>query len=220
MMFAFDRPEIPVDTHVYRVGGRLGLFRPNASFEEAHDEMLAVTDPDDAYELHMNLIRHGREVCRPQPRCEECGLRRMCPYWRGLRLEGPLAVDRFAAPGRPGGGTSAKEGNHGAHTVEAAAVAGDRHLGDRAVRSAWRIRLCREQHQREDDQEGLIAGQSAEKEHRDRQAGEGVDVGRRAQTRPTRTSATSAASAANATGLAGPLASGQTLIGYVASAGT
>ena len=47
--------------------------------------MLAVTDPDDAYELHMNLIRHGREVCRPQPRCEECGLRRMCPYWRGLR---------------------------------------------------------------------------------------------------------------------------------------
>jgi endonuclease III len=85
MIFAFDRPEIPVDTHVYRVGGRLGLFRPNASFEEAHDEMLAVTDPEDAYELHMNLIRHGREVCRPQPRCEECGLRRMCPYWRERR---------------------------------------------------------------------------------------------------------------------------------------
>ena len=82
MIFAFDRPEIPVDTHVYRVGGRLGLFRSNASFEEAHDEMLAVTDPDDAYELHMNLIRHGREVCRPKPRCGECELRRMCPWYR------------------------------------------------------------------------------------------------------------------------------------------
>ena len=70
MIFAFGRPEIPVDTHVYRVGGRLGLFPQRASFERAHDEMLAITDPDDAYELHINLIRHGRRVCRPQPRCE------------------------------------------------------------------------------------------------------------------------------------------------------
>ena len=82
LIFALGRPEVPVDTHVYRVGGRLGLFRPNASFDEAHDEMLAITDPGDAYELHINLIRHGREVCRPTPRCEVCALRRMCPYFR------------------------------------------------------------------------------------------------------------------------------------------
>jgi endonuclease III len=82
MMFALGRPEIPVDTHVYRVGGRLGLFPASASFEAAHDEMLRITDPDDAYELHINLIRHGRRVCRPVPRCEQCALRRMCPYWR------------------------------------------------------------------------------------------------------------------------------------------
>ena len=86
MIFALGRPEIPVDTHVYRVGGRLGLFPPRASFERAHDEMLRITDPEDAYELHINLIRHGREVCRPQPRCEECGLRRMCPYYRRQRI--------------------------------------------------------------------------------------------------------------------------------------
>jgi endonuclease III len=85
LMFAFGRPEIPVDTHVKRVGGRLGLFRATASFDEAHDEMLAVTDAEDAYELHINLIRHGRRVCRPLPRCEECALRRMCPYFRELR---------------------------------------------------------------------------------------------------------------------------------------
>jgi endonuclease III len=82
MIFALGRPEIPVDTHVYRVGGRLGLFPASASFESAHDEMLRITDPDDAYELHINLIRHGRRVCRPAPRCEQCALRRMCPYWR------------------------------------------------------------------------------------------------------------------------------------------
>ena len=75
MIFALGRPEIPVDVHVYRVGGRLGLFPAKASFERAHDEMLAITDPEDAYELHINLITHGRRVCRPQPRCESarCG---------------------------------------------------------------------------------------------------------------------------------------------------
>jgi len=82
LIFSFGIPEIPVDTHVFRVGGRLGLFRPNASFEEAHDEMLAITPPEFAYELHINLIRHGRAICRPHPRCGECGLRRMCPAYR------------------------------------------------------------------------------------------------------------------------------------------
>ena len=60
LIFTWGIPEIPVDVHVHRVGGRLGLFPPKASFERAHDEMLAVVDPADAYELHMNLIRHGR----------------------------------------------------------------------------------------------------------------------------------------------------------------
>ena len=85
LIFAFGRPEIPVDTHVHRVGGRLGLLPEGASFDQAHDEILRVVDPRDAYELHINLIRHGRAVCRPRPHCAECELRRMCPYWRGLR---------------------------------------------------------------------------------------------------------------------------------------
>jgi endonuclease-3 len=86
MIFSFDRPEIPVDVHVMRVGGRLGLFREGASFEEAHEEMRAVTDPEDAYELHINLITHGRRVCRPRPRCGECALARMCPAFREGRV--------------------------------------------------------------------------------------------------------------------------------------
>jgi endonuclease-3 len=84
LIFTWDRPEIPVDVHVHRVGGRLGLFPPKASFEVAHDEMIAITDPAEAYELHMNLITHGRRVCRPRPRCDQCALRRMCPYYRSV----------------------------------------------------------------------------------------------------------------------------------------
>jgi endonuclease-3 len=83
LIFAFGRPEIPVDTHVKRVGERLGLFGPGASFDEAHDEMLRITPPEDAYELHMNLIAHGRRLCRPaRPLCRECALLRMCPFGR------------------------------------------------------------------------------------------------------------------------------------------
>src|SRR2546423_7875787 len=84
LLFSYGRPDIPVDTHVYRVGTRLGLFRPGASFEEAHDELLHVTqDPQEAYELHVSLIRHGRRTCTARnPRCRECPLLRMCPYGR------------------------------------------------------------------------------------------------------------------------------------------
>jgi endonuclease-3 len=95
MIFALGRPEIPVDTHVHRVGGRLGLFPPGASFDDAHEEMLAITDPEDAYELHINLITHGRRVCRPRPRCGECALRRMCPWFR--RNQAALQDGRFPA---------------------------------------------------------------------------------------------------------------------------
>ena len=83
LLFSYGRHDVPVDTHVYRVGSRLGLFRPRASFEEAHDELLRLTDSDDAYEAHVLLIRHGRRTCTARsPRCHDCPLLRICPYGR------------------------------------------------------------------------------------------------------------------------------------------
>jgi endonuclease-3 len=83
LLFSFDRPELPVDTHVYRVSSRLGLIRPGASFDEAHDTLRQLVDPGDVYELHVNMLRHGRRLCRPQrPLCAECPLLRLCPYGR------------------------------------------------------------------------------------------------------------------------------------------
>jgi endonuclease III len=99
LLFSFGLPEIPVDTHVHRVGGRLGLIRDRASFDQAHDEILRVIDPEDAYELHINLIRHGRAVCRPRPRCDECELRRVCPYWRRVAAASPKPHDAGAKRG-------------------------------------------------------------------------------------------------------------------------
>jgi len=80
LLFACGRREVPVDTHVSRVGTRLGLLRPGAPFEELHDEMLALTPPGEELELHVNLLRHGRRTCHARrPACGECPLARMCP---------------------------------------------------------------------------------------------------------------------------------------------
>jgi endonuclease-3 len=80
LLFAFGARDVPVDTHVSRVGTRLGLFRPRAGFEELHDIMLALTRPGEELELHVNLLRHGRRLCHArEPECPVCPLRRMCP---------------------------------------------------------------------------------------------------------------------------------------------
>jgi endonuclease III len=80
LLFALGMRDVPVDTHVSRVGSRLGLFRPGAPFEEMHDEMLAITPLGQELELHINLLRHGRRTCHARrPACRACALARMCP---------------------------------------------------------------------------------------------------------------------------------------------
>jgi len=81
LLFSYGMRDVPVDTHVSRVGTRLGLFRPKAALDpELHDAMLALTPPGAELELHVNLLRHGRRTCHSRrPACEVCALRRMCP---------------------------------------------------------------------------------------------------------------------------------------------
>jgi endonuclease-3 len=80
LLFALGMRDVPVDTHVSRVGQRLGMLRAGASFEELHDTMLKITPPGEELELHLNLLRHGRRTCHARrPDCRGCALRRMCP---------------------------------------------------------------------------------------------------------------------------------------------
>jgi endonuclease-3 len=83
LLFSYGLHDVPVDTHVSRVGMRLHLLRPGAPFEELHDEMLALTPPGAELELHVNLLRHGRRTCHAQrPACASCAISRMCPERR------------------------------------------------------------------------------------------------------------------------------------------
>jgi endonuclease-3 len=86
LLFALGMRDVPVDTHVSRVGTRLALFRPKAPFEELHDVMLAITPTGEELEFHMNLLRHGRRTCHARrPVCGDCALERMCPKVGVLR---------------------------------------------------------------------------------------------------------------------------------------
>lgn len=83
LLFSYGRHDVPVDTHVHRVGTRLGLFRPGASLDECHDEMLHLSRGADPIEAHVALIRHGRRTCHARkPRCPECPLLSLCPEGR------------------------------------------------------------------------------------------------------------------------------------------
>lgn len=80
LLFSFGLRDVPVDTHVGRVGTRLGLLRPGAPSDELHDAMTALTPRGAELELHVNLLRHGRRTCHARaPACAACALRRLCP---------------------------------------------------------------------------------------------------------------------------------------------
>lgn len=81
LLFAFNKPAFPVDTHIHRVTRRLGLIGPRVSAEDAHDILEALIPPADYLPVHLNIIRHGREICQARrPRCEACWLIELCDY--------------------------------------------------------------------------------------------------------------------------------------------
>ncbi|MGD8812953.1 MAG: endonuclease III [Anaerolineales bacterium] len=88
MLFALNMPAFPVDTHVYRLTGRLGLRDEKISAEKAHDQLAQLFPIDTYYDVHLNLIRHGRKVCHARrPRCEICILNDLCVYYQSLQQQ-------------------------------------------------------------------------------------------------------------------------------------
>ena len=86
LVFGLGKPSFAVDTHVYRIGKRIGLIPATLSAERAHDWMDALVRPARRGPFHLLLIRHGREICTARaPRCERCPVRRWCAYYAAPR---------------------------------------------------------------------------------------------------------------------------------------
>jgi endonuclease-3 len=80
LAFSLGRAALPVDTHVLRTAARLDLVPPRATADAAHDILETLVPPELRVDMHVGLIRLGREICRPgRPRCEECPLVDLCP---------------------------------------------------------------------------------------------------------------------------------------------
>jgi len=88
LCFALGKPAFPVDTHVHRVSGRLGLIPEGISREKAHDVLENIVPEEHYYVFHLNLIAHGRAICHSRsPECERCVLREACDYYSELTGE-------------------------------------------------------------------------------------------------------------------------------------
>ncbi|MBK7318807.1 MAG: endonuclease III [Anaerolineales bacterium] len=81
LCFSLGMPAFPVDTHVYRVTGRIGLRPEKMTVEQAHPHLESVFPPETYYAAHLNIIRLGREVCHARkPNCPQCPVIKLCGY--------------------------------------------------------------------------------------------------------------------------------------------
>ena len=86
LQFSLGRPAFPVDTHIYRVTGRIGLRPEKMTVEDAHLHLEKLFPPETYYPAHLNIIRLGREICAARkPACERCPLREICNYYASLQ---------------------------------------------------------------------------------------------------------------------------------------
>lgn len=80
LLFSLGRPALPVDTHVHRVSGRLGLIPKKMNADKAHYMLESHLDDSQVYQFHVDLIEHGRRVCHARrPNCAACVLSEVCP---------------------------------------------------------------------------------------------------------------------------------------------
>lgn len=92
LCFSLGKPAFPVDTHIYRVTGRIGLRPERMSVEQAHPHLESLFPPETYYPAHLNIIRLGREICQARrPRCEVCPILNLCDYGMA-RMQTQLAT--------------------------------------------------------------------------------------------------------------------------------
>lgn len=93
LCFSLNKPAFPVDTHIYRVTGRIGLRPERMTVEQAHSYLESLFPPETYYAAHLNIIRLGREICQARrPRCEICPIIKLCDYGKNaMSLRAPKA---------------------------------------------------------------------------------------------------------------------------------
>jgi endonuclease-3 len=82
LQFSLEKPAFPVDTHIYRVVGRVGIRPAKMNADQTHLLMEKLLPDNTYYPAHLNIIRLGREICNARkPKCDRCPLNDMCDFF-------------------------------------------------------------------------------------------------------------------------------------------
>jgi endonuclease III len=85
LLFSLGKPAFPVDTHIYRVTGRIGLRPPKMNPVEAHRHLAELFPPGAYFAAHLNIIRLGREICQARRiRCLICPVNDLCETFQRI----------------------------------------------------------------------------------------------------------------------------------------
>lgn len=88
MLFSMGRQVLPVDSHVGRFAERIGIVSGTPSPQRIHEVLESAVPPDLRYDFHVNVIAHGRAVCRARkPRCIGCPVKRICQHPKKAQLD-------------------------------------------------------------------------------------------------------------------------------------
>jgi endonuclease-3 len=101
LLFGMGREAFPVDTHIHRVGKRLGFIPERMNAGEAHQWMAPLVAKGKSLSLHLNLIKLGRSICKAKnPQCSDCFLKRQCSYRKvgDLKEQSNRKIKKFQSP--------------------------------------------------------------------------------------------------------------------------
>jgi len=82
LVYGFNQPALPVDVHVHRISNRIGLVKTKTP--EQTEQALALVVPKKFWgEINHLMVKYGQQICLPRvPRCESCGIRQQCDYFK------------------------------------------------------------------------------------------------------------------------------------------
>jgi len=88
LQFSLGKPAFPVDTHIYRISGRLELRPQKMTAVKAHEHLAGQFPPETYYAAHLNIIRLGREICKARkPQCEICPVKDLCQFYANIQRD-------------------------------------------------------------------------------------------------------------------------------------
>ena len=85
LVYAFDKPAIPVDIHVHRISNRLGLVETKTP-EETELELMKIIPKKYWLEINETFVMYGQNICKPiSPLCTICGIKKDCKYYKSKK---------------------------------------------------------------------------------------------------------------------------------------